>query len=155
MLSDHFLASIEVSSKEPPASTKSVPYHKYKSINKTSFLLILRPLILYWIHRKILIRWRISKIIHLWIALKNMHLLVQSICHRELCSFGTSAIYKLQKDLEDIVNACGLELPCLFSMKYLRWLDCMLHTSLPLPILSTIKIRSRRYILTRKLVLAC
>ena len=43
----------------------------------------------------------------------------------------------------------------MFSMKYLRWLDCMLDTSLPLPNLSTIKIRSRRDNLTRKFVLAC
>ena len=45
LLSDHFLANIEVSLKKLHVSTKIVPYHKFKSIDK-DVLLILRPLVL-------------------------------------------------------------------------------------------------------------
>ena len=71
MPSDHYLVDIEVSLNKPPVSTKSVPYYKYKLIDKDVFL-------------------------------------------------------------EDTVNACGLDLACLFTMKCFSWLDCALDTSLPL-----------------------
>ena len=119
-----------------------------------SFLLILRPLVLYRIQQKILIRWWISTGVHWWISLKNMHLLGQSRCHRELCSPGITKRYKVQKDREDTMNTCGLELACLFTMKCLSWLDCMLETSLPLSSLTTITIRSMNARVTRKLFLA-
>ena len=119
MLSDHFLVNIEVSVNKSPVSTKTVSYCKYQSIDKDIFLADLKAT------RLILdLPEDLDQMVDLYnstlldLVEKHAPLRTKQMPQRALLP-GTTKRYRLQKHIDDVVNACGLELGCLFTTKCL------------------------------------